>query len=78
MHTADTGLFESCGEATGAATVEADDVNAPGGVQFWCVDAHRLTDRYRFGHLGYDDCGTVSQCRIITCWVFADQTSTMD
>ena len=56
MHTADARLFESCGEAAGAATVEADYVDAPGGGQFRCVDAHRFPDRYRFGHLGYDDC----------------------
>ncbi len=50
MHTADARLFESCGEAAGAATVEADYVDAPGGGKSRCVDAYRFTDRYRLGH----------------------------
>ena len=78
MHTADARLFESCGEAAGAATVEADDVDAPGGGQSRCVDAHRFTDRYRFGHRAYDDCGAVSQRRTMIGRISADQTPTMD
>ena len=31
MHTADARLFESCCEAAGATTVEANHVDAPGG-----------------------------------------------
>ena len=52
VNAADAGLLEGGGEASGAAAVEADYVDAPGGVQFRCVDAHRFTDRYRFGHRG--------------------------
>ena len=49
VHTSDTCPLESGGEATRAAPVEAEHVNATGGERL-CVDAHRLTDRYRFGH----------------------------
>ena len=78
MHTADARLFESCGEAASAATVEADYEDAPCGVQFRCVDAHRFTDRYRFGHRGYDKSVAVSQRRTMIGRISADQTPIMD
>ena len=50
MHTADARLFESCGEAAGAATVEADYVDAPCGGELRGVQAHGLAYRNCFGH----------------------------
>ena len=67
MHTADARLFESCGEAAGAATVEADYVDAPRGDEFRCVDAHRFADRYRSGMVR-QSCAAVYQCSRLALW----------
>ena len=50
MHAADTGLLEGGGEAAGAATVEAQHVNASISRDLRGIDAHRLADWDRLGH----------------------------
>ena len=78
VHAADAGLLEGGGEAAGAAAVETDYIDAAGGFDLRGIDAHRLADRNRLGHRGFDDCGAVSQRRIMIGRISADQTSTMD
>ena len=50
MHTANSRLLKSGGEAAGTAAIETDYINASGCRDLRGVDADWLTDRYRFGH----------------------------